>query len=228
MADHTFFDGQINRLFTDGDSIEGDDVLKRLYAMELMKLYVPSQYNDAKFDEVTQGRAKAAYETRSFFSTCGELVMFLLYRLGYIGNILNRALNEDIPEATGGGKVKRQYKYGKNMEYIFSHSKTEGVWVEFDGTNRPQPGDCVFIANFSAGSHSEHVFVFERLVAEEGHEHWHSFDAGQVLDHNYEQCCKRCERELLGHKLGGRTVHGWIDITKLKLDCTANLNVPVA
>lgn len=213
MAEHIFkVSDDEDEIFIDGELLSNDtEFLKRAYAMKLMSLYVPSDYRDEKFKEITQDRAMKARKSKAFFSTCGELVMFLLERMGYRGKILNRSLG------------KRKYRFGANMSRVFGTSKKEKVWVPFTGGNTPNPGDCCFVANFPKSS-TEHVFVFKEQFVRDGQLYWRSYDAGQ--GGRITQAAKVCERKVKGRRIGGRTCHGWINIDKLDLDATANLSVP--
>lgn len=238
--EHTLFDNEagINRLFNDGDLLDDHpDMVTRWFAMELMDKYFPEPiehtplFNTSpEYEAITQGRASAAYKTKDFFSTCGEVTMWLMERLGYVGNVLNRDLDVSLPEEVGGGHVKKRYRFGKNMQYTFSRSKKEGVWVPFDGRSFPLPGDIVFIANFP-DSRTEHVFVFKESIQKNGKTIWRSYDGGQYIRTHYEQCVKIRERELRGRSVidsRSRQVHGWIDITKLDLDRPATLEMLAA
>lgn len=231
-----FFDDEegIYRVFSDGDFLDDyPNHITRWFAMQLMDRYFPADApyvklyeTTAEYEYVTQGRATAAYKTRDFFSTCGELAMWLMERLGYVGNVLNRDLDVYLPEETGGGQIKRRYRFGKNMSYIFNRSKREDVWVQHKNDNRPEPGDIIFVADFPI-SRTEHVLVFKGTIIKDGKEYWVSYDAGQYVEHRYEQCVKIRERRY--NRLHGteclefgpgdnRQVHGWIDITQLDLD----------
>lgn len=217
MAEHIFPVSQNeDEIFIDGELLSDDsEFLKRAFACALMDLYVPSDYRDDKFFEITQGRAQAARKTNNFFSACGELVMFLLYRMGYRGKILNRKLTEGIDG------MKRSYRYGANMSRIFSTSKKEGVWVPFIKGNTPNPGDCCFVSN--GPPKTEHVFVFGEQYVKDGHLYWSSWDAGQ--GGRITQAAKKRERKVVGKKVGGKTCHGWINIARLPLEAPATLEL---
>jgi hypothetical protein len=220
MADHTYFDGEINRIFTDGTMLsEHSEFVKRNFVHDLMNLYVPSDYRDIKFSEITQGRAQAARKQKKFFSTCGELVMFVLYRMGYRGKILNRKL-----AAGDGVPKKKSYRFGANMSRVFGTSKKEGVWVPNTKGLTPNMGDCCFVANFP-NSKTEHVFVFLEEFQKDGQLYWRTWDAGQ--GGRITQAAKMRERKVKGKKLGSKTCHGWINIDKLELTCPATLEVDV-
>jgi len=218
MAEYIFPKGDGEEdIFIDGELLDNDsEFLKRAYAMKLMSLYVPSDYTDKRFEEITQGRAQAARKTNSFFSTCGELVMFLLYRMGYRGPILNR----DLAKEDGG---PRKYAYGQNMSRIFNTSKKEGVWVPFKQGMTPNPGDCCFVSN--GPPRSEHVFVFKEHFVRDGSLYWRTYDAGQ--GGRVTQAAKVCERQVKGTRAGGKSCYGWINIDRIELTHSANLEVPV-
>lgn len=187
---------------------------RRMFAMLLMTRYVPSRVGSPAFTEVTQGRADRALQSKSFFSTCGELCMFLLQQMGYRGPILNR----DLPKGDGD----RKYASGKNMNYLVWRSRDEKVWVPFAGELTPKPGDICFISNGPPAT--EHVFVFKQEL-ESGL--WESFDGGQQFGgKKWNQCAEVKQRRLVGKKLGGRTLHGWVDISLLELTADAVLHEP--
>jgi hypothetical protein len=183
-----------------------DDESRRRYAVALMRQYLPSKVGDAKFQEITQGRAEAAKKTKSFFSTCGELAMFLLERLGYVGPMLNRSLPGD-----GANYKSIDYRYGMNMSYIRYRSEREQAWVSFEGDNFPKTGDILFVSNGPPST--EHVCILKNIVGTT----WNTFDAGQYKSDKLEQEAHECNRTLTDMLLGTRRLHGWVDITKLKL-----------
>lgn len=183
-----------------------DDESRRRYAVALLRRYLPSKVGDDKFKEITQGRAEAAKKTKSFFSTCGELAMFLLERLGYLGPMLNREIKGD-----GATYKSIDYRYGMNMSYIRYRSEREGAWVQFDGDNTPKTGDILFVSNGPPST--EHVCILKNIVGTT----WNTFDAGQYTGSNLNQEAHECSRVLTNFLLGTRRLHGWVDITKLKL-----------
>lgn len=192
-----------------------DDESRRRYAIALLRQYLPAKVGDEKFHEITQGRAEAAKKSKSFFSTCGELAMFLLERLGYAGKALNRDLIGDGPD-----RPSFQYRYGMNMSYLRYRSEREGAWVQFDGDNAPRSGDILFVSN--GPPNTEHVCILKNIVGDV----WNTFDAGQYKTDRLEQEAHECARKLAHGKLGTRQLHGWVDINKLKLTRTAYLILP--
>lgn len=218
MAEYIFpVSAEEEEIFIDGELLGNDsEFLKRAFAMKLMERFVPCDYRDKKMWEITQGRAQAARETNDFFSTCGELVMFLLYRMGYRYKILNRTLTKD-----DGGPSK--YQYGANMNRIFGTSKKECVWVPFKQGMTPNPGDCCFISNGPPST--EHVFVFKKQFVKDGELYWQTYDAGQ--GGRITQAAKVCEKKVKGTRVGGRTCYGWINIDRLVLTRPATLELPV-
>ena len=207
-------------IFIDGELLGNDsEFLKRAFAMKLMEQFVPCDYRDEKMFEITQGRAQRARKDNAFFSTCGELVMFLLERMGYRGKILNRTLTT---EKTPSGPIKaRKYRYGANIARIFGTSKKEGVWVPFTKGMTPNLGDCIFISN--GPPRTEHVFVFKESFIKDGQLYWRSWDAGQ--GGRITQSAKVCERKVRGRKVGSRTCYGWINIDRLELVAPAILGM---
>ena len=189
---------------------------RRAFAIELLQRYVPSKVGSARFNEICQGRAEAAKSSESFFSTCGELAMFMWDRLGYRGLILNRAVT--LP--TG---VIRKYAYGKNMTYIRYDSGKERCWVTYHQGKLPHPGDVLFVSN--GPPKTEHVCIFHR-VKEDGE--WETFDAGQYDSNHLDQECEIKSRRFHSPLLGDRKLHGWVDLSKLELPASANLWVPEA
>jgi hypothetical protein len=187
---------------------------RRAFAIELLNRYVPSKVGDAKFREIAQGRAEEAKVTEKFFSTCGELVMFLWSRMGYRGLLLNR----DIVLPTG---VRRKYAYGKNMSFIRFRSVEEKCWVHYKPGAVPQPGDILFVSN--GPPHTEHVCVFHRTLPDS---EWETFDAGQYKNNKLEQESKICHRPINGRIFGSRELHGWVDLSRLELVAPAHLDVP--
>lgn len=203
--------------FVSGDLNEYSEQGRRDFAMTLMDIYVPSRVGDDHFKAICQGRAEEAAKTEDFFSTCGELAMFLLHQMGYVGPVLNRTLTE---ERDG---VDRQYIYGANMSKIYSTGKRMSNFIRFKpGLHSPMPGDICFISN--GPPKTEHVFVFKRSFEVEGKLTWESYDAGQTFGgKKWNQCSKIVEREVVGVKVGGRTCYGWIDIATLELTRPATL-----
>lgn len=208
MEDLYLWDGKINRLVTIGDEMPDDETTKRLFVIHLMEKWLPSQYGDPYFEFITQGRSMAARKVKSFFSTCGELLMAVMYCMGYRGACLNRDLDAD-----DGGP--RTYQFGMNMNYIYFRSRREKLFTRFEGEAKPKMGDLVFASNGTP--RSEHVFVFHREVVRNGVTYWETFDAGQGGAYTQSACSKI--KKVNGRVIGGKRVLGWIDINKLELTC---------
>lgn len=215
-ADKLAFDGAFpDHLPPEGVLLqEYNEASRRAFAIELMKRYVPAKVGDERFKEIAQGRAERAKAEGGFFSTCGELVMFLWERLGYRGLLLNR----DILLPTG---VARKYQYGKNMTRVRFTSVQEHCWVGYRKELHPSPGDVLFVSNGPPAT--EHVCVFSQVLPTG---EWETFDAGQYRNNKLEQEAKVCTRPINGKMLGSRELHGWVDLTRLELVTNANLVVP--
>lgn len=185
----------------------------RTFVGRLLDRYVPSKVGDPTFEEITQGRSLSAKRSKSFFSTCGELAMFTLERIGYRGQILNRTLTE---EKHG---IRRSYRFGMNMHYLYGRAQSEGCFVRMKEGMVPNLGDICFISN--GPSTTEHVFVFSHA---ESDNEWESWDAGQGS--RMEQEAKVCLRKVIGNRVGGRVCYGWVNIAGLNLEAPADLHVP--
>lgn len=222
---------------------EYDEDTQRDYLTSLAHMYKKAKVGDTQFKEICQGRAERARAENALFSTCGEFVMFLLERFGYRGPILNR----DLWDREHKTKLKTWHA-GKNIEYIFSLGRKEGVFVEYllskQKNKRPHPGDVVYVAN-QGDAMSEHVFLFDDLDvrADSVYEIWTSIDGGQ--GGRQTQHIAECTRlfdprngKLFGaEKLatgkymptgGGRSVIGWLNPALLELTAEANLRLPEA
>lgn len=189
---------------------------KREFCMTLMDMYVPSKVDEDSFLAISQGRAEAVKKEKGFFSTCGELAMFELHQMGYRGPILNRTLTKD------RDGVSRRYKWGANMARLLGTAKKNGNFVQFKNGNTPNPGDICFVSN--GPPRSEHVFIFARQHIKDGALYWESYDAGQTFGgKKWNQCAKIKMRKVVGTKVGGKTCHGWVDISSLPLVQPATL-----
>jgi len=202
-----------------GDLAPYGETGRRLFAMMLMEKYVPSAVKDSKFRTITQGRAGVAFDRQRFFSTCGELAMFLLHALGYRGPCLNRTLL-----ASQDG-VSRTYVFGANMTYLVGRAQEQGHFVPATSSGRPRPGDICFIHDAGAAARSEHVFVFQQedTSADNKTTFWRSYDAGQIQNHPWEQCAKRRARVYDNGYVDSRKVAGWLDISTLPLSQPATM-----
>jgi hypothetical protein len=202
--------------FESGDLNEYGEEGRRLFAMTLMDIYVPSAVGSIYFTAIAQGRAEAAQKTKSFFSTCGELGMFLLHQMGYRGPILNRTLLQD------RDGEDRKYRWGQNMARLYGAAREHGHFVDFKD-NTPKPGDICFVSN--GPPKSEHVFVFKGQYLEGEATYWESYDAGQTTDgKKWNQCSKICRRRVVGRRVGDRTCYGWVDISSVPLVAKATLD----
>lgn len=198
--------------FVTEDLNEYEPAARREFAMTLLDIFVPSKVGEDEFMTITQGRAETAKATKGFFSTCGELAMFLLHQMGYRGECLNRGL------LAKHGEEFRAYRYGQNMAYLFTRAKKGGHFVPFIAGKQPLPGDICYITN--ADGSGEHVLVFKEMQGDT----LVSYDGGQTFSTNkWDQCAKIRERKLVGKQLGDRTLHGWLDISTLKLTKPATL-----
>lgn len=214
MDDKFGFDGAFPNHIAKGGIILNDynEQSKRMFAMELLNRYVPSTLSDPRFEEITQGRARVAKATGNFFSTCGELVMWLWHRMGYRGYALNRDIT--LPN---GEKLK--YKFGANMTYIRYRTMHEKLWIARSDSVMPNPGDILFISNGPA--RTEHVCVYKEKIDDE----WVTYDAGQYTHNKLLQEAKIVTRKFNGDSLGERKLHGWVDLSKMDLYEPANLEV---
>jgi hypothetical protein len=215
-----------------------DDDTQREYLVSLAHMYKDARVGDAQFKEICQGRAEPARDQNVFFSTCGELAMFLLERFGYRGKVLNRDLFDD------SGKKVRAWRSGKNIEYLFMRGRKEGAFVEYllsrRKDRRPQPGTIVYVGN-EGKPNTEHVFLFDSdFVTEQGVEIWSSIDAGQggrrdqhvaervrVFDEKTGRLFdgRETARRQWERSGTGRRVIGWLDPVLLELTEKATLKL---
>lgn len=202
-----------------GDYLRDYEVeARREFAVRLLDMFIPSKVGDEKFKEICQGRAEDNRDAGKFFSTCGEIAMFLLERLGYRGKCLNRMLKDE------NGKIVRSYVYGMNMNRLLFAPKKEGVFVKhLAGGPPPKRGDIFFISN--GPPKTEHVGVVRSVTElENGSYEIESYNGGQggTLD----QHAIISTPILSGTKLGSRTLYGWTDIGLLELTEPADLSPP--
>jgi len=192
----------------------------RDHALAVCAVLLPSGVGDETFEWMTQGRSLAAKKVRSYFSTCGELAMCVLYCLGYRGKVLNWELTPMRDQE------KRAYRYGQNMAYIYGAGKgrrsaQEGLWVKCrPGHNAPGKGDVLFVSN--GPPRTEHVSVFEGVKArgpgsDETWTVWQAGGGGTLDQHggHGEVEAKQYGRGKVITKLNGRQLHGWLDVGML-------------
>lgn len=195
----------------------------RTLAIGICEALLPSAVGDPRFEWMTQGRSLACKKSRTFFSTCGELAMAVLFCLGYRGPVLNRNLRPDVDGA------KRQYQFGQNMAWIYGAEKwrksaKEGIWVKCRPFhNAPGLGDILFVSN--GPPRTEHVSIFagtkeEGVDPKESGSVWKVWQAGQggTLDQHGgpgEPTFSIIGRGRVIGKLNDRQLHGWIDVGKL-------------
>lgn len=221
---------------------ECDEDTQREYLISLAHMYKDAKVGDGKFKEICQGRSEGPAARNELFSTCGEWAMFLLERMGYRGPVLNRNLFD------AEGRKTRTWVQGKNIEYIFTRGRREGLFVEYllskQKGKRPSPGDIAYIA-VQGRPVTEHVFMFEGFDANPGskYELWTSVDGGQGGNRNQHIAeCHRVFDQASGKVFGvgrsasgeleprgeGREVVGWLNVALLELVAEANLHLPTA
>lgn len=172
-------------------------------AAELLTMYVPSRYDDPKFQEIINGDYGGG-------TTCGFLAHWLMWRLGCrVRGLVNRT------EPDGG----LNYVNSKNVARI----RWNNYFKVYKG-GTPLPGDIVFVSNGPPAT--EHILLF--LKNEDGV--WTSADAGQPDPIDGRQCALIRERTLQGGKLvssySSRQIQGWIPIDTLPLTAPATLCGP--
>jgi hypothetical protein len=150
---------------------------------------------DPVFEQVTEGRNRW-----KGYSSCGDLPHFVLKELGLRDeHILNR--NDD------DGVVP--WKMGVNLARLVFSSGQAFRWAR--GSDRPRPGDILYM------SAPEHVCVLESLDEQAGR--ITTFDYGQWDKKRGKPAGKRVSRRfgVAGRvlKVGRRTLHGWLDISRL-------------
>lgn len=175
----------------------------RAGVVALANSYVGVSLGDAKFEEVTQGRAG-----NKGYSACGDLINFVLWRLGVRDpDVVNRA-------EPSAGLV---WHVQQNISRPIAGAKKYGGWVQAAKGLTPKPGDLVLIGHYP--DEMEHVFVHTGASGSK----WSSADYGQVELGSGKPSSKRVVREVAFPKLGSRTLVGWIDVDKLPRAAAANL-----
>lgn len=218
---------------------EYDEDSQREYFLSLAHMYKGALVGSKQFMEICQGRAEAPAKAGKLFSTCGEWCHFLLERAGYRGPILNRDLFDP------AGQKIRSWKDQKNINYLFSVARKEGVFTEYLlsklKSNRPNVGDICYIA-IQGQPLTEHVFMHAGVDVLDGsnYELWTSIDGGQggISDQHIAEC-RRLFRDgkLYGAykdpmngrwlpRSEGRPLIGWVNIALLEFTAEANLRMP--
>jgi hypothetical protein len=170
--------------------------LLRQQAVALVQSFVGYSLNDAQFEEVTQGRNHS-----SGYSACGDLINFVMYRLGCRDSSL---VNRDEPDSGLAWHV------GENISRPYNGAKAAGIWVSAKPDIDPNPGDLVLIGQWP--DEQEHVFC---VLDVNGNE-WTSGDYGQV-NASGQPSSKLVSRTRSGTKLGSRTIIGWVNLDALPL-----------
>jgi hypothetical protein len=152
-------------------------------------------YGDPVFTAVTEGRQKW-----KGYSSCGDLAHYVLRELGVRDE---RILNRD----DDGGVVP--WKVGKSLSRLVFNQLGAFVWAS--GDKRPKPGDILYM------SKPEHVAVLEELDEAAGS--ITTYDYGQwdyqAVKAAGKRCTSRFAVEVRTLKVGKRTLHGWLDISRL-------------
>lgn len=216
---------------------EYDEDTQREYFSSLARSYKNAKVGDAQFKEICQGRAEGPAKSGKLFSTCGEWAHFLLERAGYRGPALNRDLFDE------AGKKTRDWRDGKNIQYLFNGMQREGAFTEYllsrQKSKRPSCGDICYIAVQGAPS-TEHVFMVESIdtAPSSSFEYWTSFDGGQggIPDQHIAECHRvfdqrtgmlyGAQKDAAGRfipKGAGRPLIGWTNIALLPFTAPANL-----
>jgi len=218
---------------------EYDEDTQREYIQTVAHMYKHAKVGDPQFIEICQGRAEPMRDSGTLFSTCGEFAQFLLERAGYRGPILNRDLDE--PDPNGTGWLKRKWKRGKNLSYLFFRGRKEGAFVEYllskNKSKRPSTGDIVYVSNNTP--RSEHVFYFDGVDCSiDGGELWSTIDGGrggiksQHIGEGVKFFDQRSgkvwawDESLRAKKGGGRKVVGWLNPILLEFTVPAHIRAP--
>jgi hypothetical protein len=147
------------------------------------------------FEAVTEGRQKW-----KGYSSCGDLCQYVLRELGFRDE---RLLNRD----DDGGVLP--WKIGANLSKLVFNPIGAFVWAA--SGKRPKPGDIVYM------SKPEHVAVLEELDEAAGR--ITTYDYGQWDYQAVRAAGKRVTNRFAVEgralKIGKRTLHGWLDLTRL-------------
>ncbi|MGE0327779.1 MAG: hypothetical protein AB7S68_36040 [Polyangiaceae bacterium] len=151
---------------------------------------------DPVFDSVTEGR-----QHNKGYSACGDLPHYMLRELGIRDE---RLLNRDDDD----GVIP--WRMGKNLSRIVFSAGGAFVWAW--GKKRPKPGDVLYM------SKPEHVAVLEELDEAKGTIavlEYGQFDKvrGKHLGIRHVKPFQVLKNTI---KIGKCTLHGWLDLSKLK------------
>jgi outer membrane protein OmpA-like peptidoglycan-associated protein len=209
------------RTYVSGQSATPSTNEVRQRVLNFVNAYVPSKTGDGRFEVIAQD-----YE--GIGTTCG----FLVHAALWVAGCTNKEIvNRNVPKKVRPGE-KREFTYinGANISRIYRGGKfpfKDTYHTGFPRSERPNPGDIVFISNGAQISKtgkttysSEHVFIFLREFTENGKTYWESADAGQKCEGR--ECAKFITREfrINGSRatLGSspRFIYGWLPLEKLE------------
>lgn len=167
----------------------------------LLTDYLPCQEGDEKFAEIAKDWTGGG-------TTCGFLVHWLLFRLGYRNaHVVNR--NE--PEAG------LKYVDGANISRVWCGGHPP--FQRFKMGTLPEKGDILFLSN--GPPNTEHVEVFMDAEQREDGLYWRMAAGGQT-GKNGKQAMHTVTRKQVGRTLVGSSgvskgIQGWIPIRSLGL-----------
>jgi hypothetical protein len=174
---------------------------------ELLTHYVPKVTADPVFEFMTQGQSLQMEKAGKNLSTCTFLVNVVL--TVHLGVNDSRIVNRDIP-ARG-----LRYDIQKSITKMYGGGLATGAFIRFDGANRPEKCDVLYVSN--GDPNSEHVEFFMQEVHDGGKVIWTCAAAGQVTGGR--QSSTYVEREFADGKLsasrGPRKLVGWLSLRKL-------------
>jgi phosphatidylserine/phosphatidylglycerophosphate/cardiolipin synthase-like enzyme len=209
------------RTYVSGQSATPSTKEIRQRVLNFVNAYVPSKTGDGRFEVIAQDYGGVG-------TTCG----FLVHAALWVAGCTNKEIvNRNVPKKVRAGE-KREFTYvnGANISRIYRGGKfpfKDTYHTGFPQSERPSPGDIIFISNGPEISKtgqkiysSEHVFIFLREVIENGKTYWESADAGQRDQYGKEYAdIIRREFRTSGNKAilgstskGFRFIYGWLPL----------------
>ncbi len=190
-----------------------DDLQRRQHAVALALYAVGPRSGRAGHpvhEEVTEGRytqwrrardAGQAWALRMVYSSCGDLVAWLLWRLG--------CRDESLVNRTGDDGV-RDWIPGRNVSAVVGHR----AYRRASGEDVPQPGDALFLQR--NGGHLAILIEWDAA-------------AGRVVSADYGQPeglerVSKLERRGGRWYLDGSELEGWLDLDRVTFDGPLDLS----
>jgi hypothetical protein len=192
-----------------------DDIRDRVvaYAQSIVGVSANPESPDSRqqyLDLIAPGESEAQQRTLADMSGCGLVVAGIWRELGVTAREL------DAP-----------YRPGSGISRLVAIARRAGAWIPFSTDERPSPGDAVLVGD--GPGETEHVYTVISVGDVDGAIQVESVDGGQRDAAHQETICAkqrvwRGRRDIVfagsdpgAASAAGRTITGWIDVSKLPL-----------